>query len=56
MPKLNIKTVDEATLGGREKDELSKICKRSGVHPGGTKEALIARIKEGKTNPVFASD
>jgi hypothetical protein len=56
MAKLNIKTVDETTLGGRDKDELAKICKRSGVHPGGTKEALIDRIRAAKSNPVFAAN
>lgn len=46
--KLNIKTVKEANLEKMDKDELAKICKRSGIHPGGRKELLIARIREAK--------
>lgn len=56
MAKLNVITVDEANLRGMEKDELSKVCKRSGVHPGGTKEALIDRIRAAKANPNFGAD
>ncbi len=49
MPKLTVKTVKLESLEGREKDELAKICKRSGLHPGGPKELLISRITEAKS-------
>ena len=49
MPdKLNVETVKVAKLGKLDKDELAKICKRSGIHPGGQREVLIERIKEAK--------
>lgn len=48
MPKLNVKTVKVENLAKMEKDELAKICKRSGIHPGGRKELLIDRIREAK--------
>lgn len=47
--KLNVNTVKLADLDKLEKDELAKICKRSGIHPGGRKELLIDRIKEAKS-------
>lgn len=46
--KETVKTVKVASLGKMEKDDLAKICKRSGIHPGGRKELLIERIKEAK--------
>lgn len=50
MPKkLNVDTVKVADLNKMEKDELAKICKRSGLHPGGQRDVLIQRITEAKS-------
>ena len=55
MPKLNVKTVKLANLDKMEKVDLAKVCKRSGLHPGGPKELLIDRIRAAKADePVSA--
>ncbi len=55
MPKLNVTTVKVADLSKMEKDDLAKVCKRSGLHPGGPKDMLIGRIKAAKaTAPPIA--
>ncbi len=48
MAKLNVTTVKVADLDKMEKDDLAKVCKRSGLHPGGAKELLIDRIRAAK--------
>lgn len=52
MAKLNVKTVKVADLDKMEKDDLAKMCKQSGIYPGGPKELLISRIKEAKATPA----
>ncbi len=52
MAKLTVSTVKVADLDKMEKDDLAKICKRSGVHPGGPKDMLIARIREARSAPT----
>ena len=50
MPKLNVSTVKVASLDKMEKDDLAKVLKRSGLHPGGPKEMLIDRIRAAKVD------
>lgn len=46
--KLNVETVEVEALGSMGKDDLAKVLKRSGLHPGGPKELLIERITAAK--------
>ncbi len=48
--KLTVETVKLASLDSMEKDDLAKICKRSGLHPGGPRDMLIGRIKDAKAS------
>lgn len=51
MPKkTTVTTVKLADLDKMKKDDLAKICKRSGVHPGGPRELLIDRIRAAKAS------